>query len=93
MQHVRFNKTIVFAVEAYPIPMQAYLTLDLVPPVVGPLQIELYDMTGRLVISQKEVAPLGASRYQVDVRALATGRYTLRTVQGSQQLTRKVLRQ
>ncbi|MFC7669406.1 T9SS type A sorting domain-containing protein [Hymenobacter humi] len=92
VQHVRFNKTIVFAVEAYPIPMQAFLTVDLVSPTAGPLQIELYDMTGRLVISQKEEAPMGSSRYQVDVRALATGHYTLRTVQGTQQITRKVLR-
>ena len=92
VQYVRFNKTIVFAVEAYPVPMQAFLTLDLVSPAAGPLQIELYDMAGRRVISQKEMAPVGSSRYQVDVRALATGNYTLRAVQGGQQVTRKVLR-
>ncbi|ALW86557.1 hypothetical protein AUC43_16600 [Hymenobacter sedentarius] len=92
VQYVRFNKTIVFSVEAYPVPMQAYLTLDLVSPAAGPLQIELYDMTGRRVISQKEMAPMGSSRYQVDVRSLATGNYTLRAVQGGQQITRKVLR-
>jgi transcriptional regulator of acetoin/glycerol metabolism len=50
-------------------------------------------MVGRLVVRQKEMAPLGASRYQVDVRSLATGNYTLRAVQGNQQITRKVLRQ
>ena len=92
VQYVRFNKTIVFAVEAYPVPMQAFLTLDLVSPAAGPLQIELYDTAGRRVISQKEMAPVGSSRYQVDVRALATGNYTLRAVQGGQKITRKVLR-
>ncbi|GAC1597718.1 MAG: hypothetical protein NVS3B25_23010 [Hymenobacter sp.] len=92
VQYVRFDKTIVFAIEAYPVPMQAFLTLDLVAPTAGPLQIELYDMTGRLVIRQQQAAPMGSSRYQVDVRALATGNYTLRAVQGGQQITRKVLR-
>ena len=90
-QYVQFAKTIEFAVDAYPIPMQQYLTLDLVSPNAGPLKIELYDMTGRLVISQQENAPLGSSRYQVDVRTLATGNYTLRTSQGGNQVTRKVL--
>lgn len=93
IQYVRFHKTLVFAMEAYPVPMQAFLTLDLVSPTAGPLQIELYDMAGRLVISQQEAAPIGSSRYQLDVRALAAGYYTLRTAQGGQQLTRKVLRQ
>ena len=92
VQHVRFNRTIVFAVEAYPVPMQSFLTIDLVTPAAGPVQIELYDMNGRRVISQKEEAPIGSSRYQVDVHALATGNYTLRTVQGGRQITRKVLR-
>ncbi|WP_046242935.1 T9SS type A sorting domain-containing protein [Hymenobacter terrenus] len=91
VQYVRFAKTIEFLVEAYPVPMQQYLTLDLVSPDAGPLQIELYDMTGRLIISQREAAPAGSSRYQVDVRTLATGNYTLRAVQGSRQVTRKVL--
>ena len=92
VQHVRFNRTIVFAVEAYPVPMQSFLTIDLVTPAAGLVQIELYDMTGRLVISQRQEAPIGSSRYQVDVRTLATGNYTLRTVQGSQQVTRRLLR-
>ena len=92
VQYVRFNRTIVFAVEAYPVPMQAFLTIDLVTPAAGRVQIELYDMTGRLVISQQQEAPIGNSRYQVDVRTLATGNYTLRTVQGSQQVTRRLIR-
>nr|WP_262895153.1 T9SS type A sorting domain-containing protein [Hymenobacter jeongseonensis] len=73
--------------------MQAFLTLDVVMPAAGPLQIELFDMTGRLVISQKVTAPMGSSRYQVDVRALASGSYTLRTVQGGRQISRRLLRE
>ncbi|MBF9237817.1 T9SS type A sorting domain-containing protein [Hymenobacter sp. BT683] len=93
VQHVEFRKNLVFAVEAFPVPMQAFLTLDVVMPAAGPLQIELFDMTGRLVISQKVTAPMGSSRYQVDVRALASGSYTLRTVQGGRQISRRLLRE
>ena len=91
VRYVKFAKTIEFLVEAYPVPMQQFLTLDLVSPNAGPLSIELYDMTGRLVIRQQEAAPVGSSRYQVDVRTLATGSYTLRATQGSFQATRKIV--
>ena len=89
---MKFTGPSVFKLEAYPVPLQEYLTLDLTTTSTGTVQIELYDMAGRLVISRKETASAGASRFQLDVHALATGVYTLRARQGDQYITRMLKR-
>ena len=85
---LHFAGATVFKLEAYPVPLQEYLTLDLVTTGTGPVQIDLYDLAGRRMISRQESAAAGASRFQIDVRALATGVYTLRASQGDQHITR-----
>lgn len=82
----------VFKLEAYPVPLQEFLTLDLTTTGTGSVQIELYDMAGRLMISRKETVVAGSSRFQLDVHALATGVYTLRAHQGDQYFTRMLKR-
>ena len=82
----------VFKLEAYPVPLQEFLTLDLMTSGTGAVQVELYDMAGRLMVSRQETVAAGASRFQLDVRALATGVYTLRARQGDQYFTRMLKR-
>ena len=82
----------VFKLEAYPVPLQEFLTLDLMTSGTGAVQLELYDMAGRLMVSRQETVAAGASRFQLDVRALATGVYTLRARQGDQYFTRMLKR-
>ncbi|WP_165370576.1 T9SS type A sorting domain-containing protein [Hymenobacter persicinus] len=89
---VRFAARLEFSLEAYPVPMQDYLTLDLKTPDAGPVLLELYDVTGRPVLSQQATAPAGSSRYQLLVRELPLGVYTLRVRQGTRLLTRSLQR-
>ncbi|WP_210514818.1 T9SS type A sorting domain-containing protein [Hymenobacter terricola] len=87
-----FTGPAVFKLEAYPVPLQEYLTLDLVTTETGLVQIELYDIAGRLMISRKETVSAGASRFQLDVRDLASGVYSLRARQGDRYFTRMLKR-
>lgn len=89
---VRFAGSTVFKLEAYPVPLQEYLTLDLTTAGTGPVQLDLYDMAGRVLIHREETATAGASRFQLDVRALASGVYTLQARQGDQRVTRLLKR-
>ena len=89
---VHFAGSTVFRLEAYPVPLQEYLTLDLMTSGTGPVQIELYDMAGRVLIRREEAATAGASRFQLDVRALVSGVYTLQARQGDQRVTRLLKR-
>ncbi len=82
----------VFKREAYPVPLQEFLTLDLMTSGKGAVQIERYDMAGRLMVSRQETVAAGASRFQIDVRTLATGVYTLRARQSDQYFTRMLKR-
>lgn len=92
VRHVQFSNTIAFGVVAYPVPMQEFLTLDLSTPSAGPVAIEFYDATGRLVLSQKNSALSGTTRYQMDVKPLAAGIYSLRVRQGANEMRQKLLR-
>ncbi|GAB3860075.1 hypothetical protein GCM10028822_37650 [Hymenobacter terrigena] len=89
---VHFASSAVFKLDAYPVPLQEYLTLDLMTSGKGPVQIDLYDMAGRVLIHREEAAAAGASRFQLDVRALASGVYTLQARQGDQHVTRLLKR-
>ena len=92
VRHVRFSNTIAFGLVAYPVPMQEFLTIDLSTPSAGPVAIEFYDATGRLVLSQNAAALSGITRYQMDVKPLAAGIYSLRVRQGKNEVRRKLLR-
>lgn len=92
VRYVQFAQTTVFSLVAYPVPMQEFLTLDLSTPNAGPVEIEFYDATGRLVLRQKEAAPNGTTRYRLDIRPLAEGIYSLRVRQGTNEVRRKLLR-
>ena len=92
VRSVQFSKTITFGVVAYPVPMQEFLTLDLSTPNTGAVEIEFYDATGRLVLSQKASAQGGNTRYQLDVKPLAAGIYSLRVRQGKNEVRKKLLR-
>ncbi|WP_165963437.1 T9SS type A sorting domain-containing protein [Hymenobacter radiodurans] len=89
---VRFDAPLAFNLDAYPVPMQDYLTLDLRTPTEGSMYLQLYDSNGRLVINRQEKAPAGSSRYQLQVRDLPLGMYTLRIRQGSNTVTRTIPR-
>jgi hypothetical protein len=55
--------------------------------------IEVFDLTGRLVNKKQIVISEGNINYQVDVRNLQSGNYTLRILIGDEILTGKFIRQ
>jgi len=78
-----------FALDAFPVPLQSWLTLDVRLPGTEPLQVELYDVAGRLIMRRAWDTP-ATGRYQLDVSSLASGTYLLRARQGNAQASRRL---
>ncbi|MBC7185394.1 MAG: T9SS type A sorting domain-containing protein [Calditrichaeota bacterium] len=76
----------------YPDPCNASLTVLYRLPQVGPAQLQLYDITGRMVW-ECEFAPYAdrEERVPVDVSGLPSGTYVCRLQTASTALTRKVV--
>ena len=81
-----------FALAAYPVPLQALLTLDVRCPGPEPFVVDLYDAAGRTLLHQEWPAPAATDRYQLDVQKLPSGTYLLRARQGKANISRKLLK-
>ena len=91
---VRFTREALgFALEAFPVPLQAVLTLDVRCPGTEPLIVDLLDATGRTILHREWQNPAANDRYQLDVQQLATGSYLLRAWQGKTQVSRKLVKE
>ena len=82
-----------FALTAYPVPLQALLTLDVRCPGPEPLVVDLYDAVGRALLHQEWPAPAATARYQLDVQKLPSGSYVLHARQGKATISRKLLKE
>ena len=87
---VQFNKP-KLALDAYPVPLGEFLTLDLTAPADGSLMVELVDATGRSVRQEKFTAQAGLNTWRLDTRGLAQGAYVLRATLGGETLTRRLV--
>jgi hypothetical protein len=87
---VRFSQP-KLALDAYPVPMGEFLTLDLTAPADGPMTVELLDATGRSVQKETYNAQAGLNTWRLDTRALAHGTYVLRATLGGETLTRRLV--
>ncbi len=77
--------------DAYPVPLGEFLTLDLTAPTDGPLLVELLDATGRSVRKETYNAQAGLNTWRLDTRSLAHGTYVLRATIGTETLTRRLV--
>lgn len=79
------------ALDAYPVPMGEFLTLDLTAPADGALTVELVDATGRRVRQETRTAQAGLNTWRLDTHDLAHGTYVLRATLNGETLTRRLL--
>ncbi|MBC7447871.1 MAG: T9SS type A sorting domain-containing protein [Hymenobacteraceae bacterium] len=79
------------ALDAYPVPMGEFLTLDLTAPAAGPLTVELVDATGRRVRQETRAALSGLNTWRLDTKDLPHGTYVLRATLNGETLTRRLL--
>lgn len=90
---VRFAAPTPLKVEAYPIPLQDWLTVDATAPADGALEVALYDATGRLVRRDKLTAVAGLNTWRVPVGTLPAGSYTLRaTLNGGETVSYRLVK-
>ena len=82
-----------FDLQAYPVPLQAVLTLDVRCPNNEPLTVSIYDGVGRQVLQQRWEKPAATNRYQLDVQNLPAGTFVLRATQGKARATRKLVKE
>lgn len=79
----------VFALSIYPNPTEGLATLDVNSSVAGTANVEIYNVAGALVSSRSEAIRIGANRVSLDMQALPTGVYMVKTlINGSQALVR-----
>jgi len=78
--------------KVYPNPTSDLLNIGLTLPQAGKVTLELYDLTGRLVVS-KDIQAVSAGELtdRLDVRELANGVYTLCATQASLSASEKVV--
>ena len=82
-----------FAILAlYPNPASDYLTCLLAMPEAGPVELMLYDLSGRLVLEKRlEVTEPTELEAILDVSELASGIYTLRASSGGAQVSSRAV--
>jgi len=79
----------VFALSIYPNPTEGPATLDVNSSVSGTANVEIYNVAGVLVSSRSESIRIGANRVSLDMEALPSGVYLVKTmINGSQALVR-----
>ncbi|UOG73120.1 T9SS type A sorting domain-containing protein [Hymenobacter tibetensis] len=88
VEAVRFEKSVQTAIRLYPNPAQAQATLDLREVPAGNYQVQILDMTGR-VLSQQTLS--GKQVYELSTTALAPGSYVVQVSGNSVQLALRLL--
>ncbi len=76
---------------AFPVPAKDYLNVYFSVEEAGELDLQLVDMTGRIVYRSKESAQKGAFSKAVNVAGLSSGTYVLRVITGQQAASKKVI--
>lgn len=64
-------------INVYPNPTQHLLNIETVESTVGDFHYQLFDATGRIVISQKGQTTLGMNKFTMDLQGFVTGNYFL----------------
>ncbi len=81
-----------FALTAvYPNPTSSLLTCRLTMPQAGAVSLGLYDISGRLVLSQRMELAGGEQETALEVGNLARGIYTVRASSGGESVTKRIM--
>ncbi len=78
-------------VAVYPNPTSSLLTCRLTMPQAGSVSLGLYDISGRLVLSQRMELASGEQETVLEVGNLAKGIYTVRASSGGESVTRRIV--
>jgi hypothetical protein len=92
-QHVGFaDVDFAQAVSCYPNPSQGQLTLDITTEKAMDLNIQIYDLTGRVVLSENAQAHIGNNQIRINASQLASGTYVLQAKsQGKQYVSTLII--
>ncbi len=86
---VYINDTSNLSARIFPNPVEAFVTIAFNDVVKNPIQIELFNIAGKHILSKKQ-APTNS--FQLDISQLASGTYLLTLVSGSKKLTAKLIK-
>ncbi|MCC6727159.1 MAG: M4 family metallopeptidase [Saprospiraceae bacterium] len=79
-------------IRLYPNPVAGQLNLDFSMKQTGDAQVQVYDLMGRLVFSEKINAGIGENRHRISTEGLASGQYLLRLSMAEGQATMKFVK-
>ncbi|HVX49180.1 MAG TPA: T9SS type A sorting domain-containing protein [Chitinophagaceae bacterium] len=78
-----YNKATGFAAIAYPNPVYDVLTLQIHIVASLKVAIEVYDMSGKVLMRRQQLAGAGSSTVTVNVKSLSAGAYMVRVTGGA----------
>lgn len=73
----------------YPNPAEDFITVAFSNKIENPIQIELFDISGKQILSKKENP---TSKFEIAVAQLPSGTYLLNLISGSKKLTAKLIK-
>ncbi len=77
--------------KVYPNPVVSYATIQIETRQNVDIEINVFDLNGRLLISNNERLQQGTNKISIDVRSLKKGTYIVRTKNGDQVLSQKFI--
>jgi hypothetical protein len=77
--------------KVYPNPVVQQATVELVSSKNTEVNLQVFDLSGRTIISETENVQPGVNRLQLDMSSLKKGTYIVRTTSGANSQTQKVI--
>jgi hypothetical protein len=77
--------------KVYPNPVIQQATVELVSRRNAEVTLQVFDLSGRMIISRTEMVQPGVNRLQIDMSSLKKGTYIVRTSSGTNTQTQKVI--
>ena len=87
--NVLINENTTLDAHIYPNPADYFITVLFSNKVENPIQIELYDIVGKHILSKEEKP---TNKFQIDIAHLPSGTYLLNLFSGSKKLTAKLIK-
>ena len=78
---------------AYPVPTNAILTVEFTTEEASDMTVELTDVTGRVILTEKFESTSGIQKHDVNMSSLAMGTYFVKLSDGQQTLVQRVVKQ
>lgn len=74
----------------YPNPVISDMYIDMIPDVSGVIKISIFDMGGRLMLS--EIANGSSGKLEVDLSGIPSGQYFVKIISGNQDFTGRIVK-